>query len=128
MDLTIDATEAKMEMAALEQHAAITLEGVMKTISTSYMAFSLFLDIFHTTLPMTLQLAATASLMIGSMFVDLATAQAAAGITGVMAIKAGITLMAAAMMFNRAMILEQQASETEQSINSMIHLLDLMTR
>lgn len=123
--IDVDTSKAEAELQALEVQAQITGEGVMRGLNKSYMALQLFLDIFHVALPQSIQLMAAGAMMAGQMLADLAAAEAA---TGILAFKAGLTFTMSAMLFYRGMILQQQASEIEQSINSTIHLLDLMTR
>ena len=123
--ISLDTSQAEEELRALEAQAQITGEGIMRRLNKSYMALNLFLDIFHIALPQSIQLMAAGAMMAGQMLADLAAAEAA---TGILAFKVGLTFTMASMMFIRGMILQQQASEIEESINSTIHLLDLMTR
>jgi hypothetical protein len=124
-EIQVDTRKANQELDALKQHAEITAQGVIRQLNRTYMASRLFLDIFHVQIPWMFDLMISAALMAGQTFADLATAET---ISGVMAWKAGATLMAAALMFNRAMILQQQKSLVEESINSTIHFLDVVTR
>jgi len=122
-EVEVDTTKADAELKALEIQSNITAQNVMRDVRKGYSALTLFLDIFHVALPESVNLMASAALMAGQMFADLAAAET---ISGVFAAKAALTFTAASMMFYRAMMLQQQASEIEQSINSTIGLINLV--
>ena len=122
-EVKVDTKQAKEELIALNMQAEITSQNVMRDIRKSYSALTLFLDIFHVVLPESINLLAAGSLMAGQMFADLAAAET---VSTIFAVKAALTFTAASLMFYRALMLQQQASEIEQSINSSIQFINLV--
>ena len=123
--VTVDTSEAQEELDALRMQADITASNVLRDIRQGYSAVTLFLDIFHVVLPESINLLASSLILAGQAIDDLARAET---ITGWGAAKAVLTFGAASMLFYRALILQQHASEIEQSINSTIQFIDVVSR
>lgn len=121
----VDTTKANEELDALRMQADITSNTVLRDIRKGYSAVTLFLDIFHIVLPESINLLASSLILAGQAIDDLARAET---ITGWGAAKAVLTFGAASMLFYRALILQQHASEIEQSINSTIQFIDVVSR
>lgn len=124
-EVSVDTIQAHEELKALEIQSEVTRSLVIEDVRKGWSALTLFLDIFHIALPESLNLLAAGAFMSAEMFKTLGAAET---LTGVLAAKAIFTFTAASMMFYRAIALQFQASEIEQSISSTIQLIDLVSR
>ena len=122
INLTIDGSEAERELEQLEQHAKFTAQTVVATTRKGYQSLVLLGDIMGYAIPMWFNLMAQAALMAGETFAELAAAET---MTGWLAVKSALTFSIALMMFYRAAQLQQQKTEVENKLNSILQLGNL---
>jgi hypothetical protein len=120
----VDTGDAKRELDQLERHADLTAKTVIATTRKGYQSLVLLADIMGETIPMYVNLMASAAFMAAEMFAEIATAETASGyLIG----KAAITFGLAAMLFYRGVMLQQQAGEIEDKLNSTYQLVNMWT-
>lgn len=115
----VDTIKAQQQLAQLKETADITATTVLQTTRKGYQSLVLLADIMGYAIPMWFNLMASAAIMAGEMFVELAAAEAA---SGWLVLKAGVTFSIALMMFYRATIIQQQKIEVENKLNSVLML------
>lgn len=111
--VTVDTTEAQRELAQLKETADFTAMTVMSTVRKSYQTLRLLGSIFSYVIPLWFDIMATAAIMAGEMFAELAAAET---MSGWLAAKAGFTFSISLLMFYRGMQIQQQKTQIEQQL------------
>lgn len=119
-----DTAEAEKDLMALEQHAAYTATEVAGVVRKSYTTLVLMGEIMGVVVPAWMNMLVSASLMAGTMFLELAKAET---FSGVLAWKAGMTLAAAALMFTQAMVIAKEGAAANRKVAATIQLLNMYT-
>ena len=115
----VDTTEAIRELDELRQVNDITAQSVVNTARKGYQSLALLADLFGVAIPMWFNLMASAAFMAAETFTQLAAAET---ISGWMAAKAVVTYSLAAAMYFRAITLQNQATQIEQKLNTIVQL------
>jgi hypothetical protein len=123
--IDVDTTDADKSLKAIQQQAEITSQGIAKEMSRGYMMMNHALGVIGVVLPEMFNLMATSFLMFAHAYSDLAKAET---LSGWMAFKAATTMMAATILFTRAMVIKQQQTDIEHRLLHLSSLLDLSMR
>jgi hypothetical protein len=124
-EITVDTTKAKKALEALNTQAQITVQGVIKEMSRGHMMMNHALGIMGVVLPEMFNMMASSFLMFSHALADLAKAET---MSGWLAFKAATTMVAATILFTRAMVMKQQQTEVEHRLLHLSSLLDLAMR
>ena len=122
IQVKVDTTQAERDLQQLKQHVTMTEVSIMKSTKKVYQSFVLLADVFGYAVPMWFNLLASAAIMAGETFAALAAAET---MSGWLAVKSIVTFGIATAMFYRGMILQTQASEAEQKLNSLLQFSNI---
>ena len=117
--VTVDTTEAQEDLAQLEQQASVINAQVVRAVRRSYQSLALMLDIFGIAIPTVIQTLASAVFLAAETYMELAAAET---ITVVGAAKAILTFTMAGLLFYRALSLQEEGRQAENTLNSLIQL------
>lgn len=121
-DVEVDTRDAQLELDQLRENADFTATSIMSITKKGYQSLRLLGDIFGIAIPMWFDLMATAAIMAGETFAELAAAETA---SGWLIAKAGVTFSISLMLFYRALTIQQQKTEVENKLNSILILGNL---
>ena len=122
LELTVDSTEAKAEIANVERDWAATSRRVLSGAQKAYDTLRLFSSMAGNTIDATYQLMAEAAFIAAQTAISIATAQSFSPFT---VVQAGLGFIAAGALFAKALEIRAKGEEAGQDLDKTILFANL---